>query len=187
MWRRISSSAMPTRVNSCGRSKISPNCRFQQTRCQLLVEHGDALAHVIERGLQDFAVVVDRRIGVVEQLERRLGRHRALAQQQRQHEPRRRRADRRGEQIFGVLQELEIGLGLRRRGRCGASPRSLRRTRGCAPRRDSAPPSRSAPRPSPRRAAAGSSARSACSVDGTNTSACTRSIAVGRRPSEQPI
>ena len=35
---------------------------------QLLVEHGDALAHVIERGLQNLAVVVDRRIGVVEQL-----------------------------------------------------------------------------------------------------------------------
>ena len=42
---------------------------------QLLVEHRDALAHVVERGLQDFAVVVDRRIGVVEQLERRLGGH----------------------------------------------------------------------------------------------------------------
>ena len=35
---------------------------------QVLVEHGDALAHVIERGLQDFAVVVDRGIGVVEEL-----------------------------------------------------------------------------------------------------------------------
>ena len=35
---------------------------------QVLVEHRDALAHVIERGLQDFAVVLDRGIGVVEQL-----------------------------------------------------------------------------------------------------------------------
>ena len=82
---------------------------------QLLVEHGDALPHVIERGLQDFAVVVDRGIGVVEKLQRRLGRDRAFAQDERQHEPRRRRADRRGEQIFGVLQELEIGLGRRRK------------------------------------------------------------------------
>src|ERR1700733_11141183 len=33
---------------------------------QLLVEHRDALPHVIERGLQDFAVVMDRGISVVE-------------------------------------------------------------------------------------------------------------------------
>ena len=64
---------------------------------QVLVEHRDALADVVERGLQDFAVVVDRRVGVVEQLQRGLGRDGALAQQQRQHEPRRRGADRRGE------------------------------------------------------------------------------------------
>ena len=51
---------------------------------QILVEHRDALPHVVERGLQDFAVVLDRRVGVVEQLERRLGRDRALAQQERQ-------------------------------------------------------------------------------------------------------
>ena len=47
---------------------------------QTLVEHGDALADVIERRLQDLAIVLDRRVGVVEQLERRLGRDRALAQ-----------------------------------------------------------------------------------------------------------
>ena len=78
-----------------------------------LVEHRDALAHVVERGLQDLAVVMDRGIGVVEQFQRRLGRDVALAQQQRQHEPRRRRADRGGEQIFAILQQLEIGFGLR--------------------------------------------------------------------------
>jgi hypothetical protein len=55
---------------------------------QLLVEHGYALAHVIERVLKDFAVVVDRGTGVVEQLEGGLGRHGALAQQQRQHQTR---------------------------------------------------------------------------------------------------
>ena len=80
---------------------------------EVLVEHGDALAHVVERGLQNLAVVVDRRIGVVEQFERVLGRNRALAQQQRQHQPRRRRADCRRQQIFAVLQHLKIGLGLR--------------------------------------------------------------------------
>ena len=81
-------------------------------QAEVLVEHGDALPHVIERRLQHLAVVMDRRVGIVEQLERVLGRHRALAQEQRQHQPRRRRADRRGEQIFAVLQHFEVGLGL---------------------------------------------------------------------------
>ena len=108
--RRISSRRTPMPTISRGRSRISPNCRFQQMSCMLLVEHGDALPHMLERGLQDFAVVVDRRVGVVEQLERGLGRDRALAQQQRQHEPRRRRADRGGEQMLGVPQQLEIGF-----------------------------------------------------------------------------
>src|SRR5437868_7826531 len=40
---------------------------------QILVEHRDALTHMIERGLQDFAVVLDCRIGIVEQLERGFG------------------------------------------------------------------------------------------------------------------
>ena len=114
---------------------------------QVLVEHGDALAHVVERGLQDFAVVVDRRIGVVEQLERRLGRHRALAQQQRQHEPRGGRADRRGQQVLGIVQQLEVGLGLRLEADARATRQSSRRSCACAPRRDSARPWRSAPRP----------------------------------------
>ncbi len=77
---------------------------------QVLVEHRDALAHVIERGLQDFAVVVDRGIGVVEQLQGGLGRDRALAQQQRQHQPRGGRADRRGENVLGIAHQPEIGL-----------------------------------------------------------------------------
>ena len=49
---------------------------------QVLGEHGDALAHMIERCLQDLAVVLQRRIGVVEQLECCLGGDRALAQHQ---------------------------------------------------------------------------------------------------------
>src|SRR5215211_6401444 len=48
---------------------------------QVLVEHRDALAHMIERGLQDLAVVLNRRVGIIKQLECRLGRYRALAQQ----------------------------------------------------------------------------------------------------------
>ena len=66
---------------------------------------------VIERGLQDLAVVMDGRIGIVEQLQRGLGGHRALAQQQRQHEARGGGADGRGEQPLGIAQQLEIGVG----------------------------------------------------------------------------
>ena len=36
---------------------------------EVLVEYCDALAHVVERGLQDFAVVLNRSVGVVEQLQ----------------------------------------------------------------------------------------------------------------------
>ncbi len=82
----------------------------------VLVVDGDALAHMVERGLQDFAVVVDRRVGVVEQLQRRLGRDRALAQQQRQHEPRRGRPDRGSELMLGVAQQLEVRLRVGLRG-----------------------------------------------------------------------
>ena len=77
---------------------------------QVLVEHRDALTHMIERGLKDFAVVLDRRVGVVEQLERRLGRNRALAQEQRQHEPGGGRSDRRGENMLGIAQQLNVGF-----------------------------------------------------------------------------
>jgi hypothetical protein len=49
---------------------------------QVLVEDGDALPHVIERSLQNFAVVLDRRIGIVEQFQRRFCGDRALSQQQ---------------------------------------------------------------------------------------------------------
>ena len=104
---------MPMRVRLVRQIEDFAELPVPADQRQVLVEHGDALAHVIERGLQDFAIVVDRGVGVVEQLERGLGRHRALAQQQRQHEPRRRRADRRGQQIFAILQQLEVGLGLR--------------------------------------------------------------------------
>jgi len=55
---------------------------------QILVEHRDALADVVERGLQNLAVVLDRRIGIVQELQRRLGGDRPLAQEQRQDEPR---------------------------------------------------------------------------------------------------
>ena len=49
---------------------------------RLGVENRNALAHMLERGLQQFAIVMDRGIRLVQQLQRRLARHRALAQQQ---------------------------------------------------------------------------------------------------------
>jgi len=75
---------------------------------QVDVEYGDALPHVVERGLQDLAVEMQRGMGVVEQFQRGLGRHRALAEQQRHHHPRGGGADRGGDQVLGMLQQLEI-------------------------------------------------------------------------------
>ena len=178
--------AVPTRVSCGGNARISPNCRFQQIEVQVLVEHRDALPHMVERGLQDLAVVVDRGVGIVEELERRLGRDRTLAQQQREHETRRGRADRRGEQMLGIAQELEVGLGLRIEADARASRHSCRTRCGCAPRRDSARRWWSAPRSSPRSATAGSSAAIGVRSEGTNRSACTRSIEAGARRARTP-
>ena len=47
---------------------------------QILVEYRNALAHMIQRGLQNLAIVMDRRVRIVEKLQRRLGRYGPLAQ-----------------------------------------------------------------------------------------------------------
>ena len=75
---------------------------------QLLVEHRDSLAHMVERGLEDFTVVVDCGACIVEELESGLGGNRAFAQEQRQHQPRRRRSDRGGEKVLCIAQQLEV-------------------------------------------------------------------------------
>jgi hypothetical protein len=75
---------------------------------QIRVEHRYALPDMVQRGLQDFAIEMQRGVGVVQQLERGLGGDRALAQQQRHHQARRRSPDRRSDQMLGVLQQLEI-------------------------------------------------------------------------------
>ncbi len=80
---------------------------------QVGVEHGDALPHMVQRGLQYLAVEMQRGVGVVEQFQRGLGGDGALAQQQRHHQARRRGPDRGCDQVFGMLQQFEI----RRRGR----------------------------------------------------------------------
>ena len=81
---------------------------------EIAVEHRDALAGMVERVLQLIAARLDRRRGVVEQFERRLARHRAPAQQQREHQPRGRSADRRRQQMLGVADEMRVGLVARR-------------------------------------------------------------------------
>src|ERR1700730_8361069 len=55
---------------------------------------------------------MDGGVGVVEKLERGLGRDRTLAQEKREHEAGRCRADRGREQMLGIAQELEVRLGL---------------------------------------------------------------------------
>ena len=79
-------------------------------QAELAIEHRNALADLIEGDLQQVAVVLDGGGGVVEQLHRRLGRGVAPLDQERQHQPRRGGADRRGEQLLGEAQEMQIGL-----------------------------------------------------------------------------
>ena len=68
---------------------------------EILVEDGDALLHLVERDLQQVAVVLQRLGGVVEQAERVLRRAVVALEQQRQDQPRRGRADRAGQQLLG--------------------------------------------------------------------------------------
>ena len=78
---------------------------------QIGVEHGDALPHMVQRGLQDLAVEMQCGMGIVEQFQGGLGGDGALAQQQRHHQARGGRADRGCDQVLGMLQQLEIGRG----------------------------------------------------------------------------
>ena len=88
----------------------------------VLVEHAEAVAHLVERRLQQVAVVLQRLGGVVEQPQRRLAADIAAPQQQRQHEPRRGRADGAGQQVLGEAQDVHVGFGVRRQRRsCGSS------------------------------------------------------------------
>ena len=65
---------------------------------------------MVEGVLQKVAAVLDRRRGVVEEPQRVARRDVAAAQQQRQRKPRRRGADRRGEEVLGIAQEVDVGL-----------------------------------------------------------------------------
>src|SRR5262249_538091 len=50
---------------------------------RVLIEYRNTLPHMIERGLQNLAVIVDGGIGIVEQFQCRLSGNRTLTQQQR--------------------------------------------------------------------------------------------------------
>ena len=76
---------------------------------QIRIEHGDALPHMVQRGLQDLTIEMKRGVGIVEQFQGGLGGDGAFAQQQRHHQARGRRPDRRRDQMFGMLQQFEVG------------------------------------------------------------------------------
>ena len=100
---------MPSCTRCGGSARISPNWRVRADQLQIRVEHRDALAHMVQRGLQDLAVEMQRGVGIVEQFQRGLGGDGALAQQQRHHQARGGGADRGGDQMLGMLQQFEIG------------------------------------------------------------------------------
>ena len=60
---------------------------------QVAIKHGDALLGIVDRMLEEVAAVLDRRRGIIEELERRLCRNGAPPQEQRKREARRGGAD----------------------------------------------------------------------------------------------
>ncbi len=73
-FQKLTLASTPTRTIFGGKFEDFAELPVPANKMLLAVEHGDALADVIERGLQEFPVIVDRCVGVVEQLECGLGR-----------------------------------------------------------------------------------------------------------------
>ena len=136
-WSRIWSSETPTWPISSGRSNSDAVLTVPAGEAEILVEDGDALFHLVERDLQQVAIVLQRLGRVVEQPERVLGGAVAALEQQRQDEPRRGRADRAGEQLLGEADDVHAGL-LVAVQRSRSSPRRSGTSARCARRRDSA-------------------------------------------------
>ena len=111
----------PGRVRPAVQS--SRNCRFQQISRMSWSNTLNALRDLVERRLQQVAVVLDRLGRIVEQLEGALADASRAPQQQRQHEARRGGADGAGQQVLGEAQHLDVGLGV------AARKRSLRLVR----------------------------------------------------------
>ena len=108
--RRMSASPLPTRIRLGGRSRISPNCRFQQINCRSLSNTAMPWRTWSSAVCRISRLYWIAALASSSSFKRRLGRDRALAQQQRQHQPRRCRADGRGEDMFGMAHQPEIGL-----------------------------------------------------------------------------
>ena len=106
----------------------------------VLVEHAEAVAHLVERRLQQVAVVLQRLGGIVEQAQGRLAAGVAAAQQQRQHQARGGRTDGAGQQMLGEAQQVDVGLGIGRDAARRGSRHTRRTSARRARRRDSAPP-----------------------------------------------
>src|SRR5262249_28780633 len=79
-------------------------------QAQRLVEHADALAGIVERGLQQVATILNCRRGIVEEAQRRAPGAVTAAQQQEKYEPRRGGADRRRQEMFGKAHGMDVGL-----------------------------------------------------------------------------
>ena len=77
---------------------------------EIAIEDGNALLHLVERRLQQVAIVLQRLRRIVEEPERILGIAVVAAKKQRQHQPCRRGADGAGQQLLGKADDLHAGL-----------------------------------------------------------------------------
>ena len=75
-----------------------------------LVEHGKALAHMVERGLQQVAIILYGLRGFIEEPQRQLPADIEPPQHQRHHEARGRRPDGARQQVLGELQGVHISM-----------------------------------------------------------------------------
>ena len=75
---------------------------------QILIDHGNALIDILQRGLQHAAIELNRVGGAVDQAHHVFDRQIALAQSGGEHQPRRRTAHHAGEPALGELQQMRI-------------------------------------------------------------------------------
>ena len=86
----------------------------------VLVEHAEAMPHLVERRLQQVAVVLQRFGGIIEQAQGRLAAGVAAAQQQRQHQARGCGTDGAGQQMLREAQQMDVGFRVGRERRVAA-------------------------------------------------------------------
>jgi hypothetical protein len=105
-----SSSATPMRPNSGGRSEQPAELPVPADQIEVLVEHRDALAHMVDGRLQQVAAVLDGFRRIVEQRDGAGPVAGAPLQQLPQHQPRRRRPDGARQQMLGKAQGANVGF-----------------------------------------------------------------------------